>query len=93
MKVIPETHREQRALLTIHVCYYSLGLCSNLQTIYLKENIYEMKIPSETIRNYKYQCNVLLLLLYERLQIIEDSANVLEVPRFKLYIINKCVYI
>ena len=100
----------------INVCYYSrqgLGLCSNLLTIYLKEIIYEMKILSEMIRNYKYQCNVLLL--HQRppsntlqqftdrlnkhiqslgsLELIEDSANVLEVPCFKLYIINKCVYI
>ena len=48
----------------IKVCYYSrqgLGLCSNLQTIYLKEIIYEMEILSEMIRNYKYQCNVLLI--------------------------------
>ena len=100
--------------IVINICYYSrqgLGLCSNLQTIYLKENTYDMKIMSEMIRNYKYQCNVLLLRLHERppsntrspfnnlcqslgsLELIEDSANVLEVPRFKLYIINKCVYI
>jgi hypothetical protein len=102
--------------IVINICYYSrhdLGLCLNLQTIYLKENTYEMKIMSEMIRNYKYQCNVLLLQLHERriqiprhpstiywpcqslgsLELIEDSANVLEVPRFKLYIINKCVYI
>ena len=50
--------------IVINIWYYSrqgFGLCSNLQTIYLKENIYAMKILSEMIRNYKYQCNVLLL--------------------------------
>jgi hypothetical protein len=55
--------------IVINICYYSrhgLGLCLNLQTIYLKENTYEMKIMSEMIRNYKYQCNVLLLQLHER---------------------------
>ena len=49
--------------IVINVCYYSrqgLGLRSNLQTIYFKENIYEMNILSDMIRNYKYQCNVLI---------------------------------
>ena len=55
--------------IVINICYYSrqgLGLCLNLQTIYLNENIYQLKILSEMIRNYKYQCNVLLLRLHER---------------------------